>query len=241
MNFRVDSSWQEIIDLSLGDLDKEYLEFLKIDNSFFPNRENFLNAFKTLSLKNTKYILFGQDPYPREESATGYAFIDGKVKSIFSSTGLSKEVNKATSLRNFIKMLLRAKGDLINDFSQPQIAKIDKSNYINSIEELRINFEKNGVLLLNMALIFTSKDNSTKHIKEFKPFMITLLKELQDRDIKLILLGNWAKNLTKIKEVNKFDLIKLPHPYNTSFITDENVYQLFKDMDLLISHIFPIH
>ena len=233
MNFEVANSWQKIIDVSLNSLDKEYLEFLKKDKGFFPDKNNFLNAFKTLELKNTKYILFGQDPYPRIDSAVGYSFIDGRVKNIFSHTGLSKEVNKATSLRNFIKMLLRVEGELSNDFSQHQIAKIDKTKYINSIGKLRINFERNGILLLNTALIFTTKDDSKKHIKKFNPFIITLLKELQNRDIKLILLGNWAKNLTKIDEINKFDLIKLPHPYNTNFIIDENVYQFFKDINLL--------
>jgi len=72
----VDASWKGILEKALNALDDEYLEFLKTDNSYFPDQKNFLNAFKTLPLEKTKYILFGQDPYPREESAIGYAFID---------------------------------------------------------------------------------------------------------------------------------------------------------------------
>ena len=53
--FKVDSSWQGIINKALNNLDDSYLEFLQNDKEYFPNKTNFLNAFKTLSLKNTKY------------------------------------------------------------------------------------------------------------------------------------------------------------------------------------------
>ena len=233
MLFNIHPSWQKIIDSALNELNGEYLEFLKNDDSFFPNRDNFLNAFKTLPLNKTKYILFGQDPYPRVESATGYAFIDGKVKSIFSPTGLSKEVNRATSLRNFIKMLLVCERKLTNDFSQEKISKIDKKEYIDSIDDLRVNFEKNGILLLNTALIFTKKEESKKHIKEFKNFTLQLLKELQGRDIKLILFGNSAKDLMKFELLQNFEAVKVPHPYNHSFINNNEVVEFFREMRLL--------
>jgi len=110
-------SWHKILEKSFALLPPEYQEFIKHDKRYFPDIDNFLNAFKTLPLDKTKYILFGQDPYPRQESAIGYAFIDGKVASIFSQNGLSKEVNRATSLRNFMKMLLLCEGALKDDFS----------------------------------------------------------------------------------------------------------------------------
>jgi hypothetical protein len=40
-----------------------------------------------------------------------------------------------------------------------------------------------------MALVFTNKDESKKHIKAWLPFVKTLLFELNDRDIELILFG----------------------------------------------------
>ena len=161
------SSWDDILTKAFSALSSEYREFLATDDSYIPDKDNYLNAFKTLSKDDVKYILFGQDPYPRKQSAGGYAFIDTNVKEIFAPTGLSKEVNRATSLRNFIKMALVARGDLsLEDTSQDAIAKIDKTPLINSIDELRYNFEKNGVLLLNTALVFTDKKSSSKHIKE---------------------------------------------------------------------------
>jgi len=90
----VDVSWKSSLEKSLKSFDKDYLNFLKNSEQFFPNRDKIFNAFKTLPKDRVKYILFGQDPYPREDSAIGYSFIDGRVKSIFSQKGLSKEVNR---------------------------------------------------------------------------------------------------------------------------------------------------
>ncbi|HAT31470.1 MAG TPA: uracil-DNA glycosylase, partial [Janthinobacterium sp.] len=56
-----------------------------------------------------------EGPYPRAASATGVCFMDGAVGALWSEAGLSKPVNRATSLRNFMKMLLLADGQLALD------------------------------------------------------------------------------------------------------------------------------
>ena len=226
--------WQEILQRAYESLEPEYRTFLETDASYFPSSSQYLNAFTTLPRHKVKYILFGQDPYPRKESAGGYAFIDEKVQTLFSPTGLSKEVNRATSLRNFVKMALVAKGELQkDDLSQEAISQIDKHALINSIEELRINFEKNGVLLLNTALIFTDKKSSTKHVKAWRPFIESLLKELEEDAPKLILFGTHAKELKKRLSLEKFETIEVEHPYNHTFISNEEVLKLFSPMNLL--------
>lgn len=230
---RVHSSWQNIVSTALRQLDLDYLAFLENNDGYFPDIDNFLNAFKTLPLDGTKYILFGQDPYPRRESAIGYAFIDGKVDTIFSPKGLSSTVNRATSLRNFIKTLLLCEGKLQNDFSQQAITGIDKTPYIDSIHTLRENFEKNGILLLNTALIFTSKEESKKHIKRWRRFTEAILEALQEREITLILFGKAAADLEKFPASRQFERIVLPHPYNISFIEHREAHQLFQPMHLL--------
>jgi uracil-DNA glycosylase len=235
MPLHVDDSWQNIIEYSYAGLTCEYRKFLRDDKDYFPSYDNFLNAFKTLPLDKTKYILFGQDPYPREQSATGYAFIDGAVKTLFSEKGFSKEVNKATSLRNFLKMLLLGDGYLNNDnLTQDAISKLNKKGLINTIDELRINFEKNGILLLNAALIFTEKKSSLTHVKEFKVFMNRLLERLAHRRITLILFGNMAKEIRKnIPNALEYKTIETLHPYNLGFIDDSSVQNFFKPMNLL--------
>lgn len=227
-------SWHDIIGSSLNLLDEEYVDFLQKNDTYFPDKNNFLNAFKTLPLEDTKYILFGQDPYPRKESAIGYAFIDGKVKSLFSDKGLSKEVNRATSLRNFLKMLLLCEGKLDNsDMSQQKISEIDKSPYIDTMEDIRVNLEKNGVLLLNMALVFTSKEDTKKHLKKWSVFIENLLEQISRKNIKLILFGEAAKTVQKFEISDDFEKIISPHPYNLSFITNKDINDLFKPMNLL--------
>ncbi len=229
---RVDPSWQETLSQALMQLETSYLQFILENREYIPNAESIFNAFKTLPKERVKYILFGQDPYPRAASAIGYAFIDGAVREIFSAKGLSKEVNRATSLRNFIKMALVASGELSADnTSQEAIAKIAKENLITTIAELKENFEKNGVLLLNSALLFTDKKSSTKHIKAWQPFTKHLLNAI-DKSITLILFGNHAKEIRK-KFQPLQQSIELPHPYNISFINNKEAHTLFAPMELL--------
>ena len=227
------ASWETLLSKAYASLDEDYQKFLEEDPDYFPSKENYFNAFKTLPKEKVKYILFGQDPYPRRKSAGGYAFIDTNVKKLFSESGLSKEVNRATSLRNFIKMALLARGDLKEDTSQESIAKVDKTDLIDSIDALRENFEKSGVLLLNTALIFTDKKSSTKHIKAWQPFVQSLLISLEENAPKLILFGTHAKALKKKFSLEKFEIIEMEHPYNTTFIYNEKALELFGSMNLL--------
>ncbi len=230
----IHSSWQSIVLDSYQKLDSDYRIFLETNRDYFPSQDDYFNAFKTLPKERVRYILFGQDPYPRRESAKGYAFIDAKVGNIFSDRGLSKEVNRATSLRNFVKMALLARGDLQKeDTSQEAIAKVDKQKLIISIDELRINFEKNGVLLLNTALVFTDKKSSQKHIRAWHPFIENLLLSLEEEAPKLILFGTHAKELKKRLPLENFKSIELEHPYNHTFISNEKALNLFRSMNLL--------
>lgn len=227
-------SWESIVSDAYASLTVQYRTFLETNTQYFPSKENYFNAFKTLPKEKVKYILFGQDPYPREESAGGYAFIDMKVEHLFSDSGLSKEVNRATSLRNFMKMALIANYKLgKEDTSQEAIAALNKTDMINSIEELRLNFEKNGVLLLNTALIFTDKKSSAKHVNAWRPFMQNLLLHLEKEEITLILFGSHAKALKKHLPLENFDSIEMEHPYNQSFITNPKALELFGPMQLL--------
>ncbi len=228
----IDKSWN----INLGSLNDSYIEFLKNDSNYIPTKINIFNAFRTLAKNDVKFVLFGQDPYPRLQSASGYAFIDSAVKEIFSSSGtLAKEVNRATSLRNFIKMALVARGDLeLDDTSPKAIEKVNKTNLINSIEELKNNFEKNGILLLNTSLVFTDKKSTTYHTRAWKPFMEDLLSSLDNHKVKLILFGNAAKDLYKsLPIISSFEAIELEHPYNLSFISNKKAIELFGPMDLM--------
>jgi len=228
-----DASWHPILKKALESFDNDYLEFLN-SGDYLPSKSNIFRAFESLKPQDVKYILFGQDPYPRRESAIGYAFIDGRVKEIFTEKGLSKEVNRATSLRNFIKMLLVARGDLrCEDTSQEAISKIDKSNLINSIYELRDNFIRSKVLLLNSSLVFEDKASSNRHLRVWQSFIGVILEELKEYSPTLILFGSHSKKLEKLYDENSFKAIKIEHPYNNSFICNKEAIELFGEMRLL--------
>ncbi|WP_457596071.1 uracil-DNA glycosylase family protein [Hydrogenimonas sp.] len=229
----VHESWREDLAAAYAALDEEYRRELERRDDLLPGRERIFQAFKTLPKERTRYILFGQDPYPRAESATGYAFIDGAVRRLFSPTGFSREVNRATSLRNFLKMALVADGLLAPEKTdQPAIAALDKSGLVDSVDALRRNFERSGVLLLNAALVFEDKASSNRHARAWRPFVRTLLGRLEG-EVELILFGSIAKRIEALPEAARFVRHRMEHPYNHTFVLNPQAHALFGPMGLL--------
>ena len=222
--------WQPLVERALEDMDKQYLNHLQSTKNWLPGINSLFAAF-SLPLTSTRYILLGESPYPRAQSANGYAFWDEAVGSIWSEKGLSKQVNRATSLRNLIKMMLVARGDLLTDLSQEAIAKLDKSNYIQTADQLFTGFMKKGILLLNASLVY-SENQVPYHARQWRPFVHSLFQQLalQNNALKLILLGKIAEQLPK---TDLPPVLSAEHPYNISFITNSMVIDFFKPLDLL--------
>lgn len=228
------ADWHPLLLKALEKMDQNYLKQLEQTEDWLPGAKNIFNAFQ-LPLTKTRCILFGESPYPRKASANGYAFWDGAVHEIWSTQGLSKQVNRATSLRNIIKMLLIARGDLsVGKTSQADIANVGKTHLVNTLDELFKNLLAHGLLLLNTSLVLShlpvKKEAFYWHI-----FMETLLTELcQLRpDIQLILWGNIAKAIHAIPASSCFKQFHAEHPYNISFISNSNVINFFKPLNLL--------
>ena len=230
----IHKSWRPIFDKALKQVDSVYLEQLQQNDDWLPGSERIFAAF-SLSLPKTHYILFGESPYPRALSANGHAFWDSAVHILWNTTGLSKEVNRATSLRNFIKMLLIAEGLLSDsDTSQAAIAAVNKKPLVSTVDQLFENFQRQGILLLNASLVL-SKKPIVQDAKQWRPFMSTLLQLLAEEhaDIKLILLGSIAKAVAQLPSANGFEQFQAEHPYNISFIYNKEVQAFFKPMQLL--------
>jgi uracil-DNA glycosylase len=98
---------------------------------------------------------------------------------------------------------------------------------------IKRNLEKNGVLLLNISLIFTSKKKSNFHLKQWMNFTDRLLNRISDKKIELILFGKVAQKVEKFSSSVCFDKKFFPHPYNIGFITNDEVINLFKPMKLI--------
>lgn len=235
LNFSpINPSWRPLIDQALVDISPYYLKQLSEDDTWLPGHDKIFNAF-SLPFDQCHYVLFGESPYPRCQSANGYAFWDGAVHEIWSSNGLSTAVNRATSLRNFIKMLLVADNALeIHDTSQQKIAAVDKSSYVHTLDELFANLLRQGFLLLNASLVL-SNNSVTVDAKAWRPFMNNLLEQLciLKPSLKLVLFGNIAAQINHMAAAQCFEQHIAEHPYNVSFINNQKMHALFGPMELL--------
>lgn len=234
-----DTSWHKIIIESLiKNLDDEYITSLT-GCDFFPSFRKIFSPFKT-PFESVKFILFGESPYPRVGSATGYSFIDGEVKDIWSDKGLSKKVNRATSLRNIIKTAMVAEGLVSEELNKEDIINLDKTNLSKTMEDIKDSFISNGFLLLNASPILR-EDRSKKVIRNdfyrWSGFYRDILKELDSRECNwttsIVLWGGIAKDIESIYKPKKIEFIKMEHPYNISFISNPAAISLFSDISIL--------
>lgn len=227
----------------------EYLSNLE-EGKFLPSAGRLFAAF-SLPLDQVKYVLVGEGPYPREESANGYCFMDGAVSDLWSSEalgGLSKKVNRATSLRNFIKMLLVADGHLdVNHTTGDAIAHIsslarqENSGFIQTLPELQKNMIAHGFLLLNAALVYRPDVAPMRDARAWQAFLQSIFSALHayqntnDRKaVSLVLWGKIAEQLKQIPITNSFPHIIAEHPYNLSFIANATMQEFFAPMKLLM-------
>lgn len=241
-------SWHESIAQGLTALYQQtpgyFHDLLK--HEFLPSENRLFAAF-SLPISEVSHVLIGEGPYPRIQSATGYAFMDGAVTSLWANSarvGLSKSVNRATSLRNFIKMLLVAEGVLRPDdtgasaFAQIAVELADATNaYIESGAELQANFTRQGILLLNASLVYRPDVAPAKDARAWQPFLQTILRALLSRTTQapadLILWGKIAETINLLPEAKNFAQIVSEHPYNLSFIQNTTMQQFFKPLQLL--------
>jgi uracil-DNA glycosylase len=236
-----DPSWRPHLLRGLQALamaDPGYLPALAEDD-YLPTHGRLFAAFAQ-PLERVRYVLVGEGPYPRAESATGVCFMDGAVGELWSDTGLSKPVNRATSLRNFMKMLLVADGQLnIDDTGGAALAPIAKAaregGAIQTLAELQDKLIGEGFLLLNASLVFRKHVAPVVDARAWLPFQRAVFAALGQCATKptLVLWGKIAEQLKKVPEAENFPQIHAEHPYNLSFIGHEGMHRLFGPMQLL--------
>jgi uracil-DNA glycosylase len=238
---RADASWRPILEAGLqavADADPVYLPALAGDD-YLPTGGRIFAAFAQ-PLERVRHVLVGEGPYPRAESATGVCFMDGAVGELWSETGLSKPVNRATSLRNFMKMLLVADGQLQpTDTGGAALAPIAKrargDGSIQTLAQLQGKLHAEGFLLLNAALVFRKHVAPAIDARGWLPFLRTVLAALAERPEPptLVLWGKIAEQLAKLPETARLPQIQAEHPYNLSFIQHKGMQELFGPMKLL--------
>ncbi|MGH8852866.1 MAG: uracil-DNA glycosylase [Telluria sp.] len=236
-----DASWRPILEAGLQAVaaaDPGYLPALAGDD-YLPTEGRIFAAFAQ-PLHKVRHVLVGEGPYPRPESATGVCFMDGAVGALWSEVGLSKPVNRATSLRNFMKMLLVAGGRLQADDTggsalAPVAASARTDGSIQTLAQLQDNLAHHGFLLLNAALVFRKHVAPAIDARAWLPFLQTVLGALasQPQPPTLVLWGKIAEQLRKLPETAALPQIVAEHPYNLSFIRHQGMQGLFGPMELL--------
>lgn len=238
---RADASWRPCLTAGLEAMaaaQPDYLPTLAND-SYLPTDNRLFAAF-ALPLPAVRYVLVGEGPYPRAESATGVCFMDGAVGELWCAAGLSRPVNRATSLRNFMKMLLVASGRLSPAATTgaalaPVAAAAVRDGLIQTLPELQHNLLARGFLLLNAALVFRPHVAPAIDARAWQPFLQQVLATLaaQPAPPTLILWGKIAEQLQRLPETAGLPQQYAEHPYNLSFIHNERMQALFGPMDLL--------
>lgn len=243
-----DPSWRPALRAGLEALAAAHPAYLPalLEDQYLPTGGRLFAAFAQ-PLPAVRYVLVGEGPYPRAESATGFCFMDGAVTSLWSAGGLSKPVNRATSLRNFMKMLLVADGRLQPGHTSgaalahiAEEANAPGSALIQTRAELQQNLTERGFLLLNAALVFRPHVPPLKEAKAWQAFLQCVLEALAGHAQKngttvptLVLWGKIAEQLQAVPALARFPQAASEHPYNLSFILNPVMQALFAPMHLL--------
>jgi uracil-DNA glycosylase len=235
----VHDQWQDLLSDALEAVDADYLSQLLNANAWLPGIDNLFSAFRRDRL-GVRYVLIGESPYPRKQSANGIAFYDAAVNELWSETGLSKSVNRATSLRNIIKTALLAEGYIRPDsqgkISQASIAAIDKTAMVQTLGELFQALENNGFLMLNATPVLHPERKPSIEAKYWQGFLLRLLEGLGaslNHSVTLVLWGKIAESIEALPIAGNYQKLVCEHPYNLSFIQNPIMQSLFGELKLL--------
>ena len=172
----VENGWLNEEEAKKFSSDKQIIN--AINASISPKRENIFNALKSVSVKNLRVLILGQDPYPNPNHAHGYSFS-------------SLDSNTPGSLQNIFKVI-----DSTYNSTLYENKKNDLTGWV-----------VQGVLLLNTWLTFENKNMQSKHKKIWSEFTKTIIRKIlsiNNRPIALILWGNNAHDalFTNISDKN---------------------------------------
>jgi len=235
----VHPEWQPLLTEALSTLDSAYARQLINERDWLPGIDNLLAAFRR-NRKDVRYLLIGESPYPRQQSANGIAFYDAAVGDLWSDNGLSKAVNRATSMRNILKTALRAEGRVLPDsygkITQENIAQADKRKLVQTMAELFDNLHRRGFLMLNATPVLHPERKPAKEALFWKNFLqqlLSLLADSLDQTVTLVLWGKIAESIEALPATRQYQKLVCEHPYNISFIDNPVMLAFFRDLKIL--------
>jgi uracil DNA glycosylase len=176
------------------------------DPRIVPVRELTFQALKPNPPHRWKVVAFGQNPYPRVESATGIAMFDNTFGNWADS-----QFGKVTSIRCIIKAAVMHKHKVPKSTSIADIRKLlTKQNTVQPPEWFAAMLTQ-GVLLLNASLTASSDGamSTEQHTKFWKPVVEKLAEEIlrskesadeKDRGVVFAWWGAHARGLRSLVE-----------------------------------------
>ncbi len=145
------------------------------EKSIVPVRELTFQALKPNPPAGWKVVIFGQNPYPRVESATGIAMFDNTF-----SEWKDKKFGVVTSIRCIIKAASMHKHGIEKSSSTAKIRTLLAKERIVAPPEWFQAMLTQGVLLLNAALTASSDDalSTSQHTSFWRPVIDKIVEEI---------------------------------------------------------------
>ncbi len=201
-------AWLPLLRPTLEGLDQAH-DFLgkSRPNTLVPVRELTFQALKPNPPGRWKVVLFGQNPYPRPESATGIAMFD----NAFGAWGDS-QFGKVTSIRCIIKAACMWKHAIPKQTSTAQLRALLAEHRVVPPPEWFGSMLTQGVLMLNAALTASSDDSvsTARHTAFWRPVVERIvegilqakraLPEGEPRGVVFAWWGSHAKTLRGVVE-----------------------------------------
>ena len=208
--------WDKVI--SLNELNSVTLKLKALYKTtpITPKIYSVFKAFNICEYRDLKVVILGQDPYPQQNVATGLLFAN-----------VNTEESKLSPSLKIVKE------SLLNPVNTHKNIIFD--------DDMEI-WAKEGMLLINTALtVVVGRPGS--HSMLWRPFMISLLKNLAKRDtgIVYVLLGEQAKSFKMYINAKDNYILEEKHPAYFARQGTRMPSIIYEELDKIIYNNHGIH
>ena len=188
-------TWKEILNPVLTSPDmvefKEWLKTERLTKQIYPEGKDTLRAFDLCPYRNTKVVIFGQDPYHSPGTADGLAFSSRQMKIPPSLLNIFKEIYMDLNIQYFHNLTME------EFFPIPDLT----------------NWAQNGFLLLNTILTVEEGKPLSHQGKGWEKVLKAALDALNEHEHTIIFLlwGKFAQELESLIS-DKHIVFKAAHP-----------------------------
>tara|TARA_R110000868_G_scaffold391920_2_gene662351 strand:+ start:5049 stop:5714 length:666 start_codon:yes stop_codon:yes gene_type:complete len=166
---------------------KDLMNFVKSEyknNTCFPPENQIFNAFNYCHFEDVKIVIIGQDPYHGVGQANGLCF------------SVNENIKHPPSLINIFK-------EIQSDLNIPYPKSGNLARWANQ-----------GVLLLNATLTVRAHEAGSHQKKGWEQFTDAVISIISEKKEGLVFLlwGGFAKQKTKLIDVNRHHILTSGHP-----------------------------